>query len=258
MLRESVKNHYIGMNRDFRYRGEEPTRVEALSDAGFALAIGLLLISTSPPSTFEQLIKFTSDLIPFALCTALIMLIWFEHFKFFIRYGFRNGYIVVLNTLLLFILLFYVYPLKFLARLLMEIYGNMFKQLFGYDTSTLTAFTGINITPQEMPLLMIIYGSGASAIFLILMLMYRYAWKKAGMLGLDRIEIFATREGIYSNLLMAGIPLSSVLLAIVIPQPAVASSLSGFIYLLYVPLVIVFRKRMNKKRKALIESETVI
>lgn len=65
MIRETVKNHYVGMNAEFRYRGEEPTRIETLSDAGFALAIGLLLISTTAPTDFKKLVEFTKDLIPY-------------------------------------------------------------------------------------------------------------------------------------------------------------------------------------------------
>jgi hypothetical protein len=91
MLRTLAKKHYLGMASTFRYRGEEPSRIEALSDSCFALAIGLLLISTKSPDTFEELFDFTRDLIPVALCLTMIMLVWHQHFIFFIRYGFRNA-----------------------------------------------------------------------------------------------------------------------------------------------------------------------
>lgn len=68
MVRSAVKKHFIGMNKEFRYRGEDSTRIEALSDSVFALAIGLLLISTSAPNTFQELLVFTQDLLPFAMC----------------------------------------------------------------------------------------------------------------------------------------------------------------------------------------------
>ncbi len=66
MVREALGKHYIGMNKEFRFRGEEPGRLENLSDGVFALAITLLLISTNAPSNFDQLKKFAWELIPFS------------------------------------------------------------------------------------------------------------------------------------------------------------------------------------------------
>jgi hypothetical protein len=65
---------------------------------------------------------------------SLIMLVWYQHYIFFLRYGFRNSAIVVLNTVLVFIILFYVYPLKFLAKLLVLIYGTLPGRLVGAET----------------------------------------------------------------------------------------------------------------------------
>lgn len=254
MIKEFARKHYIGMNQEFRYRGEEPTRIETLSDAGFALAIGLLLISTSPPTTFEQLKAFTRDIIPFAMCITLIMLVWAEHFVFFVRYGFRNSRIVFLNTLLLFLILFYVYPLKFLARLLVDIYAVLFSKLFGFDESMVGVFKTV-IEPGEVPQLMAIYGLGASAIFFTIMFMYRYALKQADALQLNEIEIFDTKTSMRSNLLMALIPLFSVVLALTIPNSMIAGTVSGFAYFLYMPVMFLFGKRTDKRRKKLLEPE---
>ena len=119
MIRDAIKKHYLGLNKEFRFRGEEPGRLENFSDAVFALAITLLLISTSPPTNFVQIKRFVWDIIPFCVCITLILLIWHEHFVFYFRYGIRSGRVIVLNTLFLVIVLFYVYPLKFLTKLIL-------------------------------------------------------------------------------------------------------------------------------------------
>ena len=110
MIREAFKKHSIGLNKEFRNRGEEPGRLENFSDAVFALVITLLLISTTPPTNFQQIKHFVYELIPFLICISLIIIIWHEHYIFFLRYGLRNGKMIVLNTLFLIIVLFYVYP----------------------------------------------------------------------------------------------------------------------------------------------------
>ena len=74
-------------NGGFRFRGKDPGRLENLSDGVFALAITLLLISTNAPSDIEQIKQFAWELIPFSICIVLIMLIWYEHFVFYYRYG---------------------------------------------------------------------------------------------------------------------------------------------------------------------------
>ena len=255
MLRDLAKKHYVGLSTSFRFRGEEPSRIEALSDSCFALAVGLLLISTKSPNSFDELVRFTRDLIPFALCLTMIMWVWYQHFVFFIRYGFRNSVIVGFNTILLLIVLFYVYPLKFLANFLTQIYGSLLGKIFGLNSS---AKTITHIEGGDMPQLMIIYGAGISGIFLVLMFMYRYALSKAEERSLNNLEIFETKISIYGNLLMASVPLLSIALALIIPHPVIAGIVGGVTYLLYWPVMSIFEKKTSKKRKQLLEQPTTI
>ena len=53
--------------------------------------------------------------VPFALMFAMVCWIWYEHNLFFRRYGLQDPWTVFLNCVLLFVVLFYVYPLKFLT-----------------------------------------------------------------------------------------------------------------------------------------------
>ena len=236
------------MNPDFRYRGVEPGRMENFSDAVFALAITLLLISTSPPTNFDQIKRFVWELIPFTLCIIFIILIWHEHFTFFFRYGLRNSKVLVLNSTFLIIVLFYVYPLKFLTKLILLPLAI----LFGQKTLR-TEMLGM-IRGEDMADLMIIYGLGAFAVFIILMLMYRYAYRHAAELELNDLERFDTLTKIKMNRLMAIIPLISVVIAIIFHSYWLVGMVAGFVYFLYTPVMFVFGRRRDKARRALLAS----
>jgi uncharacterized membrane protein len=248
MVREALGKHYIGMNKEFRFRGEEPGRLENFSDAVFALAITLLLISTSAPSNFEQIKKFVWELIPFCACIVLIVLIWHEHFVFYYRYGFRNTKVIVLNTIFLIIVLFYVYPLKFLCKFLLL---NPLARVFNQQ-NLLIELSEMS-KPEDTAPLMIIYGAGAASIFLVLMSMYRYALKNSHLLQLTKIEEFDTRMSMIGNLLMATVPMLSVILAFLFRNNAtLAGLISGFVYFLYMPLMFTFGVRRTKRRKKIL------
>ena len=248
MLKDSLRKHTVGLNKEFRHRGEEPGRLENFSDAVFALAITLLLISTSPPSNFDQIKRFVWEVIPFCLCITAIILVWHEHFKFYFRYGIRNGGIIVLNTIFLIILLFYVYPLKFLAKLILLPIAI----IIGHDKLIIElteAYKGTNIT-----YVMVIYGIGAMGVFLVLTLMYRFALRNSELLELNEIEKFDTRASIRANFLMATVPFVSVLVAVLFRNYVNGAMCAGFCYWLYPILMISFAKLTQKKRKKVLES----
>ena len=247
MVRETFGKHYIGMNKEFRFRGEEPGRLENFSDAVFALAITLLLISTSAPSNFDQIKKFVWELIPFCACMVLIVLIWHEHFVFYYRYGFRNTKVVVLNTLFLIIVMFYVYPLKFLCKLLL-----LYPLALAFNQENILIELSQMAKPADTAQLMTIYGIGAASIFLVLMLMYRYALKNSHLLQLNKIEAFDTHASMTSNLLMATVPLLSVVIAFLFRNSPWAGLISGVTYFLYMPIMFIYNFRRGKRRKKIL------
>src|SRR5580765_3000292 len=113
MIREKLIEKGIGKNK-FRWRSHEISRIEGLSDAVFGFAITLLVVSLEVPKTFNELLEAMHGFGAFAICFTLLFFVWYNQYKFFRRYGLKDTVTVVLNGALLFVVLFYVYPLKFL------------------------------------------------------------------------------------------------------------------------------------------------
>jgi hypothetical protein len=96
--------------RYFRWRAGEITRLEAFCDVVFGFAITLLVVSLEVPHSYAELMADVRGFLPFAVCFAQLALIWRTHYRFSRRYGLEDPYTVFLNVVLLFLVLFYVYP----------------------------------------------------------------------------------------------------------------------------------------------------
>ena len=244
MVRKAMKENGIGDSGVFRLRGLENTRIESLSDGVFAIAIGLLLISSDFPQTFDELKLFMEDFIPFAGAITLLVLIWYQHYLFFIRYGLRDGKTVAVNTLLLFLVLFYVYPLKFLFKILYSIYRNLFT---GNSEAMRELFTVI-LPGEESHQLMVIYGFGATAVFLVLALLYFMALRKRVELELNAEEEHATRTSMQLNLVLSSVPIISSIIAGFQLFGTKSFIVSGFAYMLYFIVMPIFGVWSAKKK----------
>ena len=185
------------------------------------------------PDTFDELLTTMRGFVAFAICFYLLLIVWHDHYRYFRRYGLNDTPTLYLNSALLFIMLMYVYPLKFLFTLLMS-------ELFGFaDTET--------IETSQIPLLMIIYGAGFVAVQAIFVIMYLRAYRLRADLELDALELSVTREEIQGFLLNAAVGLLSMSFA-VLGSP-VMTSLSGYVYLLLFPLQTINGRVMGSRRK---------
>lgn len=232
VLRESLAQRQTG-EEDFRWRGEDITRLEGFTDSVFAFAVTLLVVSLEVPDTFDELLRTMRGFFAFAICFYLLLIVWYDHYRYFRRYGLNDTPTLWLNSTLLFIMLMYVYPLKFLFTLLMS-------ELFGFaDTE--------KIEVSQIPLLMIIYGAGFVAVQLIFVIMYLRAYRLRTDLELDALELSMTREEIQGFLLNAAVGLLSMLLAILGSTFMAASS--GYAYLLLFPLQTINGRVMGTRRR---------
>ena len=156
-------------------RENEITRVEAFSDGMIAFAATLLVVSMDPPASYDELITNLYGFIPFALSFIALFYIWFVHTVLFRRYPLKDKPSIFINGILLFTVLFYVQPLRFLA--------NSFVSLW--------APTGARVTTwEQLQTLFIIYGLGWILIFLLVAWLYRRAWVTRESLGLSPVESY--------------------------------------------------------------------
>src|SRR5437763_9384795 len=107
--------------------------------------------------------------------------IWFEHHKFFRRYALDDNATIFLHACLLFVILFYVYPLKYMFTL------------------SIQAFLGHS---EQVPIegarvLFTVYGLGVMAVFWLLTILYTHALRKRDALQLNAVEVIDTRERVY-------------------------------------------------------------
>jgi uncharacterized membrane protein len=245
MIRETLMEKDIGRSVSFRWRGHEISRIEGLSDAVFAFAITLLVVSLEVPKTFSELAETMHGFGAFLVSFLLLFAVWFNQYKFFRRYGLKDTTTVVLNAALLFVVLFYVYPLKFLFSFLIN-------QLLGGHGEVRLANGNIAAmieTPGQMAQLMVIFDLGYLAVFGVFALLYFHAYRKREHLELNVLERFDTRVSILDSLLNCGIAICSLLIVFI--GSARYAGLAGMIYMFTAVVLTASGMMMGKRRKKL-------
>ncbi len=210
MLREKLieKNRDAHHQKGFRWRGHEVSRIEGLSDAVFGFAITLLVVSLEVPKTFSELAETMHGFIAFAISFALLFLVWHLQYTFFRRYGLQDLTTEVLNGVLLFVVLFYIYPLKFVWTLVVDGFMHIPGGIHHADGSYEPA-----VTVAQVPWMMIIFGAGYVAVFLVFVLLYWHAYRQRHALDLNELETFDTREKIEGSSINVIVGVVSILTA---------------------------------------------
>lgn len=193
------------------------SRIESFSDGVFAFAATLIVVSFEVPDNFEDFKNVIMDFLSFGLSFLALALLWKVHYNMFRRIEKVDDMIIGINFVLLFVILFYVYPMKFLA--------NTF-----VDSSLIS-------NGNELAQLFVIYGIGFVLMFLFVALIYRYAI----VLENDEIKKVYLKYCSEHFFIFVLVGLFSVLLSYF--GIGLRYGLSGFSYILLGPICYWYGKR---------------
>jgi len=195
----------------------------------------LLIFNLSNPNSFTDLITFTKTLPAFLISISFLVLFWSEHLRFSEIYSINGTGFIILNTLFIALIIFYVYPLRFFTLLLTSVFFN--------------TNIGLSITGEQVPSLMIYYGFVAFALYFILFFFYYKAFKMKDVLGLNKYELFFTKMQMNKLIIMFSVPCISILFVLILKQYSYswAATIAGFTYWIYVPSIIIWNKKYKKK-----------
>ena len=208
-MHEPMKAADWPMGRDgFRIRGSEMTRTETFTDAAFAFAVTLLVISVDAvPDSYPELRAALAGVPAFAASFALLALFWYGHWQWSRRFGLEDMPTILLSFALVFVMLSYVYPMKFLATLAVAFFSGS-SSAGGMITST-----------GQLYDLFVIYGAGFVTMSFVILALHAHALRKRGDLALDAYEIFQTKAEVGGWAIVGGVGVLSILLALVTEPP---------------------------------------
>lgn len=204
----------------FRWRGEHVSRLEGLTDAVFALAVALLVVAVEVPKSYDKLIDVVRGFPAFVICFAILMTFWNGHYRYHRRYGLEDVFTRVITMAILVLVLFSVYPFKFLFTLVtVEVF-----QLDIHDPPHLE-------TLAQADVLYVIYGLAFIGVWSLFAALYWHALRKRKDLQLTQVELIQTRGALCEYLVHIGVATLSIVLAKTTDSP----SLPGMIYFLIGP-----------------------
>ena len=205
MLRKYISKDSLLGEKGFRWRGGEVSRLEALVDGVFAIAVTLLIVSRDVPQSFQDFVNVMWTFPGFIITFTFLFMIWYAHYLFHRRYGLEDFQTIFLNSILIFVILFYIYPLKFLATILIGefLLNGMFNLNINFG------FQGEIFTFMNMRTIMLVYGSGVFMIWGIIAMLYKHAYNHRKILELNNFEKNETKEYMLVYMIMSSYGLLS-------------------------------------------------
>ena len=213
------------------------SRLEAFSDAIFAFAATYLVLSLRAEE-YADLRRNLSHLPAVALSFAAMTLMWAVHNGFFRRYEIEDATTIVLNAVFLFVVIYFVFPLKFAMTTAMSFF---FGSALGLVPPAMT--------PETLAEMFMLYSAGWIASFLCIAMLYLHAARQRASLGLDDLATFdaVTQARHYGTFVVAGV----ISFALAAGGVGVDYGVPGFVYFLMGPLGWWNGSRRSKQRERL-------
>lgn len=224
-----------------RIRRHQPTRLEGFVDASFAFAVTVLVISFGHvPASVPEMLHALRGLPAFAVSFLLIVRIWKAHRDWSRQYDIEDATSLRLSLLLVFVVLVFVYPLRLLFALFFTWISHGF--LADQELSMRSV--------EELRGAFEVYGLGFGTIAGLIALLYRHALQQAAAIGLDALEVLATRMNVALWAALAGLAALSTLSAALLPfqsnQPWVFT-IPGTIYALSSVLTTLIKRHYTRR-----------
>jgi len=248
MLRNLINTKKEQSETGFRYRGDGNSRIENLTDAVFAFSVTLLIISSEVPKSYIELETSMYGFVGFIACTMMLFGMWNSHNEFFLRYGLTDKFTKILNFLFIFLLLYYIYPLKYLFSFIGTLIYLRIKMFLGDTSEALTLkmneLSLSNMNPEQWADLMIRFGIGIFCIYFIFYAFYRNALKKKEELQLNELEVYETKTFMHCYLFVMGTSMLSI--SIVLLFGGYQSHTAGIVYSAIAIFTPIYKKQRSK------------
>lgn len=183
------------------------SRIEAFSDAVFAFAATLLVVSVGSENTDSAIQIDWRRFLSFAISFFALVGIWSVHYNFFRRTKYMDNWIVAVNAILLFLVLYYIFPIK----------------------SLIQTWTGsLQLNMEEFSSLFQLYSLGFLLIFLCYAIMYWRAYQKTKSENQDFDLLFYSRHfGIYVLVAAISVIIAKFNLGLTYGLPGIIYTLLG-------------------------------
>lgn len=211
------------------------SRIEALSDAIFGLALTFLVVKMEIPKSYAEFESMSHGFIGFFITFLMLFIIWNNQARLLSSINKVDAPLKILLACFLFTILFFVFPLKYMFTLALETFFPFYQSAIKMEET---------LTLSQISQLIHIFSSTLMTIFGLLMLMNIYIYKNREKLILTVSKISIKRE-IFTDLAIVLIALISHIMVYLLSANLLY--LTGMVYLLILPTRWLLGKRYKEE-----------